>query len=214
MTIRAKLWLLLLAIGLVPMSLLALFFLHGTRELGGELTENASDALQGRELAYLEAKVAGNVALLGNHFDLLRQALEDQARGVEAALAAADGAGDVPFAMASDIDSGRAASVRDPLYERLDPAGAAAVSVVLDRVAIHLPPGSQRAERRSEMRRLATLAPTYARPTTSDRHARSGTTRASRTGCTAPGLGTVAIPRTTIPARARGTGKRWRPMAP
>jgi HAMP domain-containing protein len=164
MTIRSKLWLLLLAIGLVPMSFLALFFLNSTRDLGRELTENASDALRARELAYLDAKVAGNAALLGNHFDLLLQAVEDQARGVEAALAAADGFEDLPYAMASDIDRGRAATARDPLYQRLGSEGeAAAVPVVLDRVAIHLPPGSPRAERGSEMARLATLAPTYAR---------------------------------------------------
>jgi HAMP domain-containing protein len=163
MKIRAKLWLLLLAIGLLPMSLLALFFLHGTRELGSELTAHASDALRDRELAYLEAKVAGNVALLGNHFDLLRQAVSDQASGVEAALAA-PAPDDVDFAMASDFEAGRAATSRDPLYQRLGPGGESApIDVSLERVAIHLGPGAQRAQRAADMTRLATLLPTYAR---------------------------------------------------
>ncbi len=163
MKIRAKLWLLLLATGLAPMSLLALFFLHGTHELGSELTDHASEALRDRELAYLEAKVAGNVALLGNHFDLLRQAVSDQAWGVEAALAAA-APEDVAFVMASDFDSGRAATSRDPLYQRLGPGGESTpVDVSLERVAMHLGPGAQRAERAADMTRLAMLLPTYAR---------------------------------------------------
>ncbi|MBW2275085.1 MAG: HD domain-containing protein [Deltaproteobacteria bacterium] len=88
MPIRAKLLVLLLLIALLPLLVMAAFFLRTTEQVGEVVIERSRQTMTERELAYLEEKVGDTAKILRNHFALLGHLIGDQARMVEEQLAA------------------------------------------------------------------------------------------------------------------------------
>ena len=162
MSIRTRLLVLLLALALLPMALLGGYTLRSLDALGQRVGAEAREALLAGELARLRAKVADAVVIYGRQTVALEHLVSDQAMLAEAALAAPGGAGALHYG--SDFDAGRIPTTRSAVHQRLVEGGAAQpMAVSLDTVALHVAPGVSREAIAAEARRLAGLAPAYAR---------------------------------------------------
>jgi len=162
MSIRTRLLVLLLALALLPMAVLGGYTLHSLAGLGTQVGAETREALLTAELARLRAKVADAVVIYGRQTEALEHLVSDQAMVAEAALAVPGGASTAHYA--SEFDAGLIETTHSGVHERLVQGGALEpIAVSLTRVALHLAPGVSRETTAADARRLAGLAPAYAR---------------------------------------------------
>jgi HAMP domain-containing protein len=142
--------------------LLAAFSLHSTNQLGSRVGEHSREVVIERELAHLEAKLTDGVVIFRGHAALLEHLIRDQARRVEAALAAP--APEKTPLQGAAYDAGDVPTIEDPHYERLNASGKASViPISLAEVVVLAAPGAGASPLGADAARLAGLAEHYAK---------------------------------------------------